>query len=254
MVTGAALSVVERGVARPLLASVPASVPASASPPLSLVVPGLIPPDECARMAAAVTGARAQWNHDFGGAQFSLGRAFYTHFETGKSDAYFAGVHESDALVERTLPGMQSFMRELCAQLTGDHARARRGWCGAGVHIFPAGGEVAKKGGVRHFDVEGLNERQTQGERAALSIIVMLQTPERDGGLRLWEARYHGCEHATRADERTRSELCTYDVGDVLAMDSYRLHQIQPFPGNRDRISITLHAAEVDAGVWETWF
>ncbi len=236
---------VELGAARTLF---------GASPPLSLVVPGMLPADECARMVKAISAAREHWNADFGGAQFSFGRAFYTHVETCKSEAYFAGASESDALVERTLPRMQAWMRELSAQITGGHVRGRRGWCGAGVHIFPAGGEVARKGGVRHFDVEGLNERQTQGQRAALSIVVMLQTPERGGGLRLWDARYHGREHATRADARTRSELCTYDVGAVLAMDSYRLHQIQAFSGTRDRISITLHAAEVDPGVWETWF
>ncbi len=224
------------------------------SPPLLLVVPAMLSPDECTRMVEAVYAAREHWNDDFGGTQFSLGRAFYTHFETGKSDAYFAGAKSSDALVERALPGIQAWMRDLCAKVTGDHARPRRGWCGAGVHVFPARGEVARRGGARHFDVEGLNERQTAARRPALSIVVMLQLPERGGGLRLWEARYHGHEHATRADARTRSEILTYDVGGALAMDSYRLHQIQPFSGARDRISVTLHAAEVDPGVWETWF
>lgn len=238
-------SAVTRGVARPLLGP---------SPPLSLMVPGVLTPDECARMTSAVYAARDDWNADFDGAQFSLGRAFYTHLESDRSDAYFAGASESDALVLRTLPGMQAFMRTLCATLTGGHAKPRRGWCGAGVHVFPAGGLVARKGGVRHFDVEGLNERQTQARRAALSIVVMLQTPERGGGLRLWDARYHGHEHATRADTQTRSELCSYETGGVLVMDSYRLHQIEAFTGARDRVSITLHAAEIDPGVWETWF
>jgi len=205
-------------------------------------------------MVKAMYAARESWNDDFGGAQFSLGRAFYTHFETGQSNAYFKGAKESDAIVERALPGMQSWMRELCAAMTGGHVRQRQGWCGAGVHVFPARGEVAKKGGVKHFDVEGLNERHMATMRPALSIVVMLQTPVRGGGLALWDARYHGEEHATRADARTKHELLTYEVGDAMAMDSYRLHQIQPFTGTKDRISITLHAAEVDRGVWETWF
>jgi hypothetical protein len=225
-----------------------------ASPPRFVVAPALLTADECARMVRAVYAAREAWNDDFGGAQFSLGRAFYTHFETGQSDAYFAGAKESDALVERALPGMQAWMRALCAALTGGHARQRRGWCGAGVHVFPAGGEVARRGGVKHFDVEGLNERHMEERRRALSVVLMLQAPERGGGLRLWDARYHGEEHATRADARTGSELLTYDVGSAMAMDSYRLHQIQPFSGTRDRLSITLHAAELDTGLWETWF
>ncbi len=32
------------------------------------------------------------------------------------------------------------------------------------------------------------------------------------------------------------------------------LHQIQPFEGDRDRVSITIHAAEIDDGLWDTWF
>ena len=32
------------------------------------------------------------------------------------------------------------------------------------------------------------------------------------------------------------------------------LHQIRPFQQELDRVSITVHAAEVDRGVWETWF
>ena len=44
------------------------------------------------------------------------------------------------------------------------------------------------------------------------------------------------------------------EAGDALLIDSRRLHQIRPFRGGADRVSITVHAAEVDRGVWETWF
>src|SRR5947207_2143989 len=33
--------------------------------------------------------AKAEWVSDFGGEQFALGRAFYTHLETDKSALYF---------------------------------------------------------------------------------------------------------------------------------------------------------------------
>ena len=224
------------------------------APALSVTVPRLLAKAECARMVRAVYDARAAWNPDFDGHQFSLGCAFYTHLETGRSDEYFASAAESDARVERALPGMQAWMRKLCADLTGGHARSRRGWCGAGVHVFPAGGEVARRGGVRHFDIEGLNKRQMDARRPALSFVLMLQAPERGGELRLWNARYHGNEHATAADARKKSVTLSYEVGSAVVFDSYRLHQIRPFSGARDRISVTLHAAEVDPGVWETWF
>ena len=61
-------------------------------------------------------------------------------------------------------------------------------------------------------------------------------------------------ENATRADLASPRRLVGYRNGDALLMSSYRLHQIRPFRGDLDRVSITLHAAEVDRGVWETWF
>jgi hypothetical protein len=36
-------------------------------------------------------------------------------------------------------------------------------------------------------------------------------------------------------------------------IDSYRLHQIQPFQGARDRVSITAHLLYRD-GAWQIWF
>ena len=50
------------------------------------------------------------------------------------------------------------------------------------------------------------------------------------------------------------SAIVSYEEGDAVLLDSYRLHQIQPFAGDRERISATVHAAEVDAGLWECWF
>src|SRR5581483_1281727 len=104
-------------------------------------------------------------------------------YETDQSDAYFENAEASDAIVERHLPGMQQRMRDLVALVTGGVARARRDWCGAGVHIFPAGGEVAEKGGVVHFDIEGLSEKHARDKRPALTIVVMLQEPNEGGGL-----------------------------------------------------------------------
>jgi hypothetical protein len=43
-------------------------------------------------------------------------------------------------------------------------------------------------------------------------------------------------------------------AGDAIFFDSYRLHQILPFDGERHRISATLHGAQIDEGLWETWF
>jgi len=218
------------------------------------IIRGAIDEATCARWVASVYAARDEWTEDFGGEQFALGRAFYTHFETGRSEEYFRDATASDARVERGAPGLQARMRSLVAEVTAGRVVQRRGWCAAGVHVFPAGEKVARVGGVIHFDVEGLTKGHLALRKPALSIVAMLQPALEGGGLRLWEARYSGSEHPSDEQLATRTELVEYGVGDVLAFDSYQLHQIQAFGGARDRVSATLHAAETDRGVWQTWF
>lgn len=211
--------------------------------------------EDCVRWVAGVYRARDVWTRDFGGEQFSLGRAFYTHFEEGKSGAYFAEAAASDARVEEHCPGLQSAMREVIARVLGDgRVVQRRGWCGPGVHVFPPGGPVGSRGGVRHFDTEGLSAHHARALRPAITAVAMLQTPETDGGLKVWDVRYSGHDHPTREELRAPSATVAYRTGDVVLIDSYRLHQIQPFAGGRERISATVHAAQVDLGLWECWF
>jgi hypothetical protein len=230
-------------------------------------VRGLIPPELCTRWVLGTYKARALWTQDFEGEQFSLGRAFYTHLEQGKSSAYFADARSSDARVEEHAPGMQAFVRSLASKLALGPVHPRRGWCGPGIHVFPAGAPVAEEGGVVHFDTEGLTEHQVAGRTRAYSIVGMLQPPVSGGGLRVWDLLYDGDrgdgddaaddddDDAFDEEELTAaSVLAVYGVGDVVAFDSYRLHQIQPFEGERDRISVTVHLAEIDEGHWESWF
>jgi hypothetical protein len=149
---------------------------------------------------------------------------------------------------------MQARVRACFAALVGGRTRPRPGFCGPGVHVFPAGEKVAREGGVVHFDTEGLSPLHRERMARALTLVIMLQPPTRGGGLRVWDVRYRGRDAATAAELRRPSARLLYRTGDALLLDSYRLHQIQGFPGQRDRISLTLHGVEVDADVWETWF
>lgn len=221
---------------------------------LGVLVRGVLSEARCTEWTRRVLRARRSWVQDFGGEQFALGRAFYTHLETDQAQLYFDDAAASDARVERALPGMQAWARELFAQLTGGLVRPRMGFCGPGVHVFPAGGVVARRGGVIHFDVEGLSPIVLDRRLPTLSLVVMLQAPLRGGGLHLYGATYRGREEPTRGDLTSGRRLVRYRNGDALLMSSYRLHQIRPFAGEHDRVSITLHAAEVDRGVWEIWF
>jgi hypothetical protein len=209
---------------------------------------------ETGHLAARVLAARDRWTPDFGGEQFCLGRAFYTHLETGRTKEYFAGAAASDALVEAVVPGVHARTLGLLGRLLGAEVRRRQGFCGPGVHVFPAGGKVAREGGVVHFDLEGLTDHQkTQGHRA-VTLVWMLQPALRGGGLRLWDALFDGRPDLETDPSGSAHVTVRSDAGDALLIDSRRLHQIRPFSGERDRVSITLHGVEVDRRVWEAWF
>jgi hypothetical protein len=220
----------------------------------AVVWPGALDIARVRAWSRAVRRARGDWTADFGGEQYSLGRAFYTHYETGRAGVYFRDAALSNALVERHLPGMQAWVVALFARMTGVIVRQRLGFCAPGVHVFPAGGHVARHGGIVHYDVEGLSPLCLSRRHPALSLVVMLEPVEWGGGLWLWGVRYHGTEAVTEAEIAAPHAVVRYGPGDALLMSSYRLHQIRPFRGRRDRISITLHAQQVDSGVFEVWF
>ncbi|AKU94321.1 hypothetical protein AKJ09_00985 [Labilithrix luteola] len=220
---------------------------------LALHVHSAIDASLASSWAEGVRSARAAWVSDFDGAQFSLGRAWYTHLEQNRADAYFRDVQGSDARVEEACPGLARTMRGFVERLAGAPAFQRSGWCGPGVHVFPAGAHVAKQGGDIHFDTEGLTPVHARERAPSFTMVLMLAPPERAGGLRVWDVRYADTDAYEDEDLDRPSAVCEYAAGDLVVIDSYRLHQIQPFPGTRDRISATCHAAFV-AGQWETWF
>ena len=220
---------------------------------LALRARGAVAADRAAAWAAGVRAARAAWVTDFGGAQFSLGRAWYTHLEQDRAGDYFANVRASDESVEHACPGLQSAMRQLLGRAVGAAVVGRAGWCGPGVHVFPAGALVAERGGDIHFDTEGLTPAHVAERAPALTLVLMLQPSRSGGGLRVWDVTYAGTDAYEDEDLERAHVTCDYAAGDLVVIDSYRLHQIQPFAGELDRISATCHAAFV-AGQWETWF
>lgn len=220
---------------------------------LGVRVRAAVPAERAEQWAVGVQAARDAWVTDFDGAQFSLGRAWYTHLEQGRAADYFANVSASDATVERACPGLQAAMRELAASAVGAPVVAREGWCGPGVHVFPAGAHVAERGGDIHFDTEGLTPAHVAERAPAVTLVLMLRPPITGGGLRLWDVEYSGSDAYEDEDLERPHVTCDYVAGDLLLIDSYRLHQIRPFAGSVDRISATSHLAFV-AGRWEMWF
>ena len=208
---------------------------------------------QCEAWVRGVYEARDSWVHDFRGAQHSLGRAWYTHLEQERANEYFARAKESDALVERFCPNLQKTMRDLASKVVEAPVIQRAGWCGAGVHVFPADGLCAKRGGDIHFDDDGLTPADKSDRAPAFTLVLMLQPAERGGGLKVWDVLFRGSNAYEDADLDRPFAIADYARGDLVAMNSYRLHQIEPFEGAADRISATLHTAYV-AGEWESWF
>lgn len=213
---------------------------------------GVLTRRECVAYTRGVYAGRAAWVPNFDGVQFTLGRAWYVHLETDREDEYFAGAAAADAAVERYVPGLADRFLALFALFLGGEVRRREGWCGPGVHIFPASAWVSHHGGDVHFDHEGLGEAQIAAHVEAFSAILMLQPAARGGGLRLWDKRHEG-EESDEDPGSAASEVLSYGAGDLVFIDSYRLHQICPSEGPLDRISMTAHAARAGDG-WEVWF
>lgn len=220
----------------------------------ALAVHNTVVPREARSFIQAIYAARDEWSAAFDGTQFSLGKAWYVEYEEDREDEYFRSAQASNTLVENYLPGMQEFVLEIFTLLTGQPSQCREGWCGPGVHIFPAGNLVANQGGEPHFDMEGLTDEDIAQRVPALTLVIMLQAPEKGGGLALWDMLFDGrFDTEIEHDDLPTPLIYEYEVGDMLVIDSYRLHQIQPFTGTHDRISITAHGI-LSGGVWQMWF
>ncbi len=213
-----------------------------------------MPPAEAASLAAAVVDADALLGDDFGGEQRSLGRPWYTHLESGRAAEYFADVAASDARVECVLPGVQARTLSLLSRVLGAVVRRRHGFCGPGVHVFPPDEKVAHAGGVYHYDLEGLSTAARRALSPAVSAVWMLQPAERRGGLTLFNKTFRGDNWPMDVEPQVARTTTLARAGDFLVFSSHRLHRINSFGGTRARISVTVHAVEVDVGVWDAWF
>jgi hypothetical protein len=216
---------------------------------------GILTELECADLIRTIYEGRAHWTPNFEGVQFTLGRAFYTHLEEDREEDYFRNPMDSDAVVRSFAPGLQERITAAVRLLVEEEVQRRPGFCGAGVHIFPAGGLCAQQGGDLHFDTEGLTEEQLETDAPAFTCVLMLQPPQAGGGLRVWNKTYAGEETVDESELPSDSVLCTYRAGDLVVIDSRRLHQILPFSGSLDRVSATLHAVyNSTRELWEVWF
>ena len=103
-----------------------------------------------------------------------------------------------------------------------------------------------------HWDIEGLGDDEVTAHAEALTAVLMVQPAAQGGGLRVWDKVYDD-EDTDEDPGSARSEVILYGAGDLVIIDSYRLHQICASSGPLDRMSATAHAVRTDEG-WQAWF
>jgi hypothetical protein len=235
------------------------TAPGAGPPPIELLrdhlalhFQGVLSRRECAAYTRGVYAGRSAWVPNFDGVQFTLGRAYYVHLETDREDEYFDNVEDADAAVERYVPGLVDRLLAMMRICVGAEVGRRPDFCGPGVHVFPAGEYVSLHGGDVHWDIEGLADEWVEEHVDTLSVVLMLQPTAQGGGLRVWD-HVHEDEDSEEAPGSAESEEILYGAGDLVILDSYRLHQICSSTGPLDRISATAHAARTADG-WQAWF
>jgi hypothetical protein len=216
---------------------------------------GVLGRRECAAYTRGVYAGRSSWVPNFDGVQFTLGRAYYVHLETDREEEYFENVESADAAVERYVPGLVDRLLAMMRICVGAEVGRRPEFCGPGVHVFPSGEYVSHHGGDVHWDIEGLAEEWVEERLETLTAVLMLQPAAQGGGLRVWDKVYED-EDSDEAPGSAEHEDIVYGAGDLVILDSYRLHQILPSTGPLDRISATAHSVRTGGpgGGWQAWF
>lgn len=228
---------------------------------------GLLSLTEVARALAQVYAQRRHWQAGAGPGDFTLGNVWYAHMEFGREHEYFASAPRARALVNRLFPGLEQQILAFCRLLTGDgDVQVRSGWGGPALVVFQAGSETARRGGVLHIDHDGLPAELLQARGAdTFSFILPLQLPAERGHLMVWPDLYDPADRARYligsgdiADPRPPVQLLTHQLGTAIAIQSLRVHQIQGFEGNCDRVTLnwrlTRTATAADESRWVVWF
>ena len=216
--------------------------------------------DEVAWLVETIYGLEEEWVEGFEGEQYSIGRVWYVDLEDGIADVYHQEAADTNAFIEEHFDGIQERIRAFCAAVErAGRVQLRPGWAGPGFVIFPVGNECSEHGGSIHFDWEGLPERAVDDpDLEAYSFIAMLQKPDQGGGLRVWQHIYHPDRKDEFIPELAAppdgpSVLIDYRPGDLVAINSRWMHQIQPFSGEHDRVTLTFHIVRQGSD-WLIWF
>ena len=233
----------------------------------AVALSGLFGTSELDQMLQQVYKQRRHWQTGAGPGDYTLGNVWYAHIEFGREQEYFATASRSRALVNRLFPRLEQQILALCRLLTGDSdVQVRANWGGPALVVFRAGSETARRGGVLHVDHDGLPVELLQSNQAdAFSFILPLQLPAQRGHLLVWPDVFDPADRerflvgsGDVAGPHPPVQLLRHEVGTALAIQSLRVHQIQGFDGDRDRVTLNWRLTRVpsadERGRWVVWF
>lgn len=212
-------------------------------------ISGFLTPEECEEIALRLKALESSWSKDYGGEQYSFPNNYYARANDGGASSYFDGSSFGNEIMAAQFGGvLEKLLAVIRLLLPGFEVKSRTGWQGPGFVIFPANELLSRESGPVHIDLEGLVAPQVDFIRAlCFSVIIMIQTPESGGGVRVWNRPLTASvtEEALLLAAKEcpdESAVINYGVGDLVIINSLSPHQILKFDGNRARISLNAFA------------
>lgn len=225
-----------------------------------VVVENFLSPDECAEILRGVYILEPYWRRGTYDGDFILGRSWYTAIDNREIMDYFDEAPFFNQLIRDSFPELLEKIMAVARTLTNqEEVQIRPGWAGPGITIFRPPSCTAETGGSCHIDYDGISKRMVDVPEGLemFSFMLPISMPEDAAGLYVWPEIYQRFHHKRYFDEILDPEgerfTIPYSVGNLLGIHSLRVHQIEPFDGDIDRVVVTFHLGKLD-GKWIVWF
>lgn len=227
---------------------------------LALAVEDFLSPDECAEILRGVYVLEPYWRSGTYEGDSILGRSWYTAIDNREVMDYFDEAPAFNRLIQDTFPELIEKIMAFARTMTNqEEVQVRPGWAGPGFTIFRPPSCTAETGGSCHIDYDGLSKRMVDVPEGLemFSVMIPISMPEDAAGLYVWPEVYQRFQHKRYFNEIEDPEgerfTVPYSVGKLICIHSLRIHQIEPFNGDIDRVVITFHLGKLD-GKWNLWF
>jgi len=227
---------------------------------IALQIKNYFSKEECYNFVKKIYDNKQFWNSDYGGEQYSVGQNFYAMCNANKEAEYFENSKQVSNHLNKEYRDLMNKVTDVFSHFSvSEPFTIKPDWCNPGVVVFPKNEYVALNSGPIHIDAEGLrNGELLDFNSKTLSFIGMLQKPEKNGNLRIWDIKFTPDSNEDdliqiAKDNYYNSFEIVYEEGDLVIINSLNLHQILSFEGSKDRIT-TLFFSSFLNGKWNIWF